>query len=130
LKVSAAIPIQEYEVMPGFFRETGYSYDEVLNIYSTSFLNWVGQNRIDYKKQYYSSTNQFTYNYANSGNKIDNAPIEQGYWRGVYEYFYDTSNPDSAPWEMLGFRNQPTWWTARYGAAPYTSDYQLTVLEI
>ena len=122
LKVSASIPIQEYEVMPGFFRETGYSYDEVLSIYSTSFLNWVGQNRIDYKKQYYSSTNEFTYNYANSGNKIDNAPIEQGYWRGVYEYFYDTSNPDSAPWEMLGFRNQPTWWTARYGAAPYTSD--------
>ena len=122
LKISATIPIKEYEVMPGFFRNTGYSYDEILEIYSTSFLNWVGQNRIDYKKQFYSSQNEFTYNYFQSGNKIDGAVIQPGYWRGVYEYFYDTSNPDTAPWEMLGFTNQPTWWETRYGPAPYTSE--------
>ena len=122
LKVSAVIPIQAYEVLPGFFRNTDYSYDEVLAIYSTSFLNWVGQNRVDYKKQFYSDNNEFTYNYYQSGNKINKAEITQGYWRGVYEYFYDTSTPESTPWEMLGFTDQPTWWTARYGAAPYTSD--------
>jgi len=122
LKISAAIPIKEYEVLPGFFRDTGYSYDEILEIYSESFLNWVGQNRIDYKKQFYSSTNEFTYNYYQSGNKINKEVIQPGYWRGVYEYFYDTCNPDTAPWEMLGFTNQPTWWETRYGPAPYTSD--------
>jgi hypothetical protein len=122
LKLSASVPIQEYEVLPGFFRDTDYSYSEILEIYSTSFLNWVGQNRIDYQKQYYNANDEFTYNYDQSGNKIDRQPIEQGYWRGVYEYFYDTSSPDTAPWEMLGFTNKPTWWESRYGAAPYTSD--------
>lgn len=122
LKISAEIPIKEYEVLPGFFRDTSYSYDEILRIYSESFLNWVGQNRIDYKTQSYSSSDQFTYNYYQSGNKINEAVIQPGYWRGVYEYFYDTSNPDTAPWEMLGFTNQPTWWETVYGPAPYTSD--------
>jgi hypothetical protein len=122
LKLSNIIPIQEYEVLPGFFRNTDYSYDEILDIYSTSFLDWVGQNRVNYKKQFYSANNQYSYNYNQSGNKINNEVILQGYWRGIYEYFYDTSAPDTSPWEMLGFTNQPSWWTSRYGVAPYTSD--------
>jgi hypothetical protein len=122
LKLSNVIPIQEYEVLPGFFRDTDYSYDEILQIYSTSFLDWVGQNRINYKTQFYSANNEFTYNYNQSGNKINREVIPQGYWRGIYEYFYDTSTPDTSPWEMLGFTNQPTWWETRYGPAPYTSD--------
>ena len=122
LKLSNTIPIQEYEILPGFFRDTDYSYDEILQIYSTSFLNWVGQNRINYKKQFYNATNEYTYNYNQSGNKINREVIPQGYWRGIYEYFYDTSNPDTSPWEMLGFTNKPTWWETRYGPAPYTSD--------
>jgi len=122
LKLSNVIPIQEYEVLPGFFRDTDYSYDEILQIYTTSFLDWVGQNRINYKTQFYSANNEFTYNYNQSGNKINREVIPQGYWRGIYEYFYDTSNPDTMPWEMLGFTGQPTWWETRYGPAPYTSD--------
>lgn len=122
LKISAAIPIKEYDVLPGFFRDTGYSQDEILEIYSTGFLNWVGQNRVDYKKQYYDPNNEYTYNYFQSANKINKESIQPGYWRGVYEYFYDTTNPDTAPWEMLGFTNMPAWWETRYGPAPYTSD--------
>lgn len=122
LKLSNVIPIQAYEVLPGFFRDTDYSYNEILEIYSSSFLNWVGQNRVDYKTQFYQRTNEYTFNYRDSGNKIDKAPIEQGYWRGLYLYFYDTSTPNLTPWEMLGFRNQPSWWQSRYGVAPYTSD--------
>ena len=122
LKLSNVIPIQEYEVLPGFFRDTDYSYDEILQIYSTSFLDWVGQNRINYKTQFYSANNEFTYNYNQSGNKINREVIPQGYWRGIYEYFYDTSTPDTSPWEMLGFTDKPTWWETRYGPAPYTSD--------
>lgn len=122
LKLSNTIPIQAYEILPGFFRDTDYSYDEILQIYSSSFLNWVGQNRISYKKQFYSATNEFSYNYNLSGNKINNQVIPQGYWRGIYEYFYDTSTPDTTPWEMLGYKNIPSWWATRYGPAPYTSD--------
>jgi hypothetical protein len=123
LKLSNIIPVRDYDVVPGFFRTTDYSYDEFLSIYSQFFLNWVGQNRVEYKRQVgYSTTNEFSYNYSQSGNKINNAQIQQGYWRGIYQYFYDTSQPDVAPWEMIGLTSQPTWWTTRYGPAPYTSD--------
>ena len=122
LKISSVIPIQEYEIIPGFFRNTDYNYDEWLYMYSSSFLNWIGQNRLDYKTQLYNANDSFTYNYNQSGNALNGAPIVQGYWRGLYEYFYDTSNPNTAPWEMLGFTEMPSWWTNRYGPLPYTSD--------
>ena len=122
LKISSVIPIKEYEVMPGFFRDTGYSQDEILEIYAIGFLNWVGQNRVDYKRQYYDANNEYTFNYYQSANKINKESIQPGYWRGVYEYFYDTTTPDTTPWEMLGFTNMPSWWETRYGPAPYTSD--------
>ena len=122
LKINAAIPINEYEVMPGFFRTTEYSSDEVTSIYSTGFLNWIGQNRINYQPQQFSKTNEFSFNYYQSQNKISGLPIEQGNWRGLYQYMYDTSNPDTAPWEMLGFTNKPTWFDSHYGVAPYTSE--------
>jgi hypothetical protein len=122
LKLSTEVPIYEYEVVPGYFRDSTYSWDEFLEMYSTGFLNWVGQNRLDYKTQFFNKLNEWTYNYTNSQNKLDRAPILQGYWRGLYEYLYDTTTPESTPWEMLGFAEQPSWWTERYGPAPYTSD--------
>jgi len=122
LKLSTIVPIQAYEVLPGFFRESSYSTADWLKIYTPRFLNWAGQNRINYKDQQYSSSNEFSWNYFQSANRITNTPIEQGYWRGVYEYFYGTSQPNIAPWEMLGFPEVPSWWTAQYGAAPYTSN--------
>ena len=122
LKLSNVIPVQLYEILPGFFRNTDYSYAEFLQIYSEAFLNWVGENRIDYQRQIYNRNNEFTFNYDNSGNKINKQPIEQGYFRGLYLYYYDTSTPNATPWEMIGYTDQPSWWTSRYGAAPYTSD--------
>ena len=122
LKLSSVIPVELTEILPGFFRTTDYTYDEFLQIYSESFLNWVGENRINYKRQLYSKTNKFTYNYDGNSTKVNNTAIEQGYFRGLYLYYYDTSTPDTTPWEMIGYENEPTWWTSRYGAAPYTSD--------
>ena len=122
LKLSNEIPVQLYEILPGFFRTTDYTYQEFLQIYSESFLNWVGENRIDYKSQFYNKNNEFTFNYTNSGNKINEDAIEQGYFRGLYLYYYDTSTPNQTPWEMIGYTTQPIWWEGRYGPAPYTSD--------
>ena len=122
LKLSTSVPISQYDIIPGFFRETEYTNAEILQIYSTQFLNWVGQNRIDYKKQLYNKNDQFTFNYYQSGNKINQAPIYQGYWRGVYQWYYDTTTPNLTPWQMLGFQEQPSWWETRYGPAPYTSN--------
>lgn len=122
LKLSDLLPINLYELIPGFFRTTDYSYDEWLTMYSVNFLNWIGQNRLNYKKQLYQSNNEFTYNYTDTGNVINKKPISQGYWRGLYQYFYDTTTPNITPWELLGFTEEPVWWTDEYGPYPYTSD--------
>jgi hypothetical protein len=122
LKLSTSVPISQYDIIPGFFRETEYTNSEILDVYRKQFLNWVGQNRIDYKKQLYNKNDQFTFNYYQSGNKINQEPIYQGYWRGVYQWYYDTSTPNLTPWQMLGFIEQPSWWETRYGPAPYTSN--------
>lgn len=122
LKVRSEIPLTADDVIPGQWRTTEYTYSEVVEIYTTNFLKWVGGNRIDYKTQQYSKNNQFSYNYNESTDKLGNGLLEQGYWRGVYNWFYDTSDPANAPWEMLGLVDEPEWWTDRYGIGPYTSD--------
>jgi hypothetical protein len=106
-------------LLPGFFRTTPYTYAEVNQIMSESFLSWVGQNNVDYTTQSYNPNNPFTYNYSQAANKINNKVL-LGNWRGIYRYFYDTETPNITPWEMLGFSEMPVWWELRYGPAPYT----------
>jgi len=115
------VPVIPEEVIPGYFRTTDYSQAEITNILSESFLTWVGQNKLDYKEQQYIANNPFTYNYSQAGDKEKNQPL-LGAWRGISRYFYDTLSPNTTPWEMLGFAQQPAWWENRYGPAPYTQD--------
>ena len=122
IKSSGTIPLSDDTVIPGQFRNTEYSRDEILNIYSTNFLNWVGTNRLDFRKQYYNVGSSFSYNYNQSSNRLTNTALAQGYWRGIYRWLYDTDHPHDRPWEMLGLTSKPTWWDTRYGQAPYTSD--------
>jgi hypothetical protein len=115
------IPLTAADVIPGFFRQTDYSLTEINDILNESFLIWVGANKLDYTTQNYNPNDPFTYNYSTAGNKINGEPL-LGAWRGIYQYFYDTTSPNFTPWEMLGFSEQPAWWENRYGPAPYTSD--------
>jgi hypothetical protein len=123
------IPLTVEQVIPGAFRTTDYTQSEITNILGESFLSWVGWNKVDYKTQDYVANNSFTWNYSGSGNKLNDNTVNSisessllGAWRGIYRYFYDTINPDSRPWEMLGLTERPDWWETRYGPAPYTSD--------
>ena len=125
MKVDAKLPLELDDIKPGQFRTTDYSYDEFMTIYSTSFLNWVGLNRVNYNEQYYDSTDDFTWNYNSTVNTLGNTQFKQGNWRGIYLWLYDTANPDTKPWEMLGLANKPSWWDMRYGPMPYTSDNEL-----
>jgi hypothetical protein len=115
------VPLAADDVIPGYFRTTDYTAAEITTILGESFLTWCGQNKIDYKTQQYINTNEFTYNYSQAGDKQYNQPL-LGAWRGIYRNFYDTLNPSTTPWEMLGFSQQPVWWTNRYGPVPYTGD--------
>jgi len=115
------VPIELSDVIPGQFRSTGYSINDINNILATDFLSYVAWNKLDYKEQNYSATNEFSWNYSGSQSKLDNEPLP-GAWRGIYRYYYDTQQPELTPWEMLGLTVKPDWWDTVYGAGPYTSD--------
>jgi len=115
------VPLTVEDVLPGQFRDTGYTFEEINNIFAEDLLSYCGWNKLNYKEQMFSATNEFTWNYSGTTNRLNNENL-LGAWRGIYRYFYDTQQPSYAPWEMLGLDVEPTWWQDRYGPAPYTAD--------
>lgn len=120
LKIADGVPLTLADVVPGQWRVTDYSLAEINSILSSDFLSWVGWNKLDYTTQDYVSSNAFTFNWSQSSNKNNGEPL-LGAWRGIYQNFYDTIAPNTRPWEMLGFSEEPSWWQGRYGPPPYTS---------
>ncbi len=120
IKIVSEIPLTAAEVIPGQFRITDYTLGEITDILAPDFLSWVGWNKLDYTSQTYLAQDGFTWNYSQSANKLNRQPL-LGAWRGIYNFFYDTTAPNTRPWEMLGFSQEPTWWSDYYGPAPYTS---------
>jgi hypothetical protein len=108
-------------VIPGAFRNTQFTVDEIKAIINGEFNNWAGINGIEItNNSAFDTGNPFTWNYTNTYNSnIDENLI--GSWRAIYKYFYDTDRPHTAPWEMLGIAIKPDWWDDLYGVAPYTS---------
>ena len=119
LKIGTPVPLTLADVVPGQFRTTDYTSDEINQILSSDFLSWVGWNKLDYTSQQYVEGNPFTYNYRQSANVLTGQP-SVGAWRGIYNYFYDTYTPNTTPWEMLGLTEEPDWWQQEYGPGPYT----------
>lgn len=108
--------------VPGAFRSTEYSRDEVNQILSKDFVKWCTAFNIDpNKNNSFEEDNPWTYNYTNSFNPYLGKNLF-GSWRALYIYLYDTDRPQSCPWEMLGFSQQPSWWEELYGPHPYTSN--------
>jgi hypothetical protein len=114
------VPLTVADVLPGQFRKTGFDLQEIQNVLNTDFLYYVASNKLDFKTQQYSVSNEFSYNYDTATNRLDNSTLP-GSWRGVNRYFYDTLQPQYTPWEMLGFTIKPDWWDNTYGQAPYTA---------
>ena len=105
---------------PGKWRSSDYTAAEYLQLQRGSFDKWAINNQINVTANtQYKATNPFSWNYSSvrdpQGNSIP------GYYQGIYRWFYDTDRPHLCPWEMLGFSQQPDWWTPQYGPAPYTS---------
>ena len=105
--------------VPGKFRSVGYSRTEFNQLMSKNFLKWASIGQVNYSANTtFESNNAWTWNYKNL--KDFTGEFVPGFWRGIYQYFYDTDKPHVAPWEMLGFSEKPSWWEASYGPAPYT----------
>lgn len=107
------LPFNHINILPGRFRQSVYSYEEFNSVRNIEFLKWVVANNIDLAaKTFYKNSNEFTWNYQSSLD-FDNRSVP-GYFREIYQYFYDTDRPDSHPWEMLGFTIKPIWWNQYY----------------
>ena len=103
-------------IRPGYFRNTDFEITDWSDLLNMSFQDWANENNVDpIVNDFYDQANEFTWNYRG------NTDIP-GYWKGWYEYYYDTVRPNTHPWEMLGFTEKPTWWDTRYITAVYT-DY-------
>ena len=76
------VPLTIDDVLPGQFRDTGYTFEEINTIFSSDFLAYCGWNKLDYNQQNYLANNEFTYNYSSSNNRLDNQPL-LGAWRGI-----------------------------------------------
>jgi hypothetical protein len=112
-------------LVPGRFRSTDYSIAEFNKILNSNFLKWAGSNKVDYAtNSYFKNSDPFSYNYRGSKDSLFKESLP-GYWRGIYQYYYDTDKPHTHPWEMLGFTDMPNWWIDVYGPLPYTSNNNL-----
>ena len=122
IKTSYRKELLDYNtVIPGAFRTTQYSINEIKDIITGDFNNWAGIYGIETTdNSSFDEGNPFTWNYTNTYNSTVDTNLT-GSWRAVYKYFYDTDRPHTAPWEMLGFTIKPMWWETLYGPAPYTS---------
>ena len=109
------------DVMPGRWRDTSYTLIEKNDIIAKFFLKWAIQNRVDWTTNAeFTSDNQYSWNYNQLNDKLTDELLP-GFWRGIYNFYYDTDRPDTHPWEMLGIYEKPSWWETRYGPAPYAS---------
>jgi hypothetical protein len=109
------------DLVPSYNKENNYSLKEFNEVLAPSFYKWLTFVDKDFTKPMsYDRTNSFTYNYK--GHTAPDGRETPGYWRGVYQWILDTDRPHLCPWEMLGFSEEPTWWTEQYGPAPYTND--------
>ncbi len=100
-----------FDIRPGEFRNTGFSYIEWYNLMRYYFSTWASVNQVDpITNEFYDDANPWTWNYRGYSETYP------GHWRGLYEYYYDTVRPHTHPWEMLGFTEQPLWWIDQYGA--------------
>ena len=108
-------------VLGGYYNTGVYQKKDLDNIISQEFLTWISGTNTDYVNNVYIDTeNSFTYTYNRMTDQLGTVSLP-GWWRGVYQWFYDTDRPHRCPWEMLGFSEKPDWWEDQYGAAPYTS---------
>ena len=108
--------------IPRASTQNNFSLESINKTLLGDFNNWltfIGNE--DYTANtYQSDDNSLTWNYSNmvspTGEKLP------GFWRGIYKYAFDTDRPNVTPWEMLGYTEEPSWWSTVYGPAPYTKD--------
>lgn len=118
------IPLVIQSMSSGFFRQTRYTRDEFLDITESYINKWSAKYRANYRVNDWATQSVSTpvnelwklYNYNQAVTVAGDQTGLPGNWKGIFQYYYDTFYPDTRPWEMLGFSQQPDWWVTQYGA--------------
>lgn len=109
-------------IFGGKYGNAVYSKQQLDLVISKQFRQWAQFSRTEFvENQFFVPSNPFTYTYSDLTDLTGEGNLP-GWWRGLYNWFYDTDAPHTTPWAMLGFSEKPTWWDTEYGAAPYTSN--------
>jgi len=108
------------EIVPGAFRSTGFTLDQIDEVLAPYYYRWKDENNLNIESaSFFKNSDAWTWNYYNQLAK-DNSRLT-GSWSTVFRYWYDTAEPSTRPWEMLGYSSKPSWWNGKYGPAPYTA---------
>jgi hypothetical protein len=109
-----------HEICPGAFRSTGYQSSQINQLLAPYYYRWKAENNLELMStNVFKNSDPWTWNYYNQLAR-DNSRLN-GSWTALFQYWYDTVEPLTRPWEMLGYTNKPAWWDNKYGAAPYTA---------
>lgn len=103
-------------------RVTGFTRRKISKTMISEFNSWLETvGTPDYvSNTFYRPGDGFSYNYASAGDP--NGIALTGFWRSIYKDFYNTDRPHSHPWEVLGYKEKPSYFDSEYGPAPYTSN--------
>jgi len=106
-------------IFSGKYRKTSYTQADRVRLQSPAWNRWLTLSQVDaLRNTTFDVRDPFSWNY---GACVDaDQQSVPGNWRGIYFDHYDTDQPHTSPWHMLGFSQKPTWWDSEYGQAPYT----------
>lgn len=80
-----------------------YTRTELNSMLRNEFVRWAVGAGLDWSvNTTYDEADEFTWNYSAAG-------VESS-WQEIYRRVYGTHEPDRRPWEILGFRIEPSWW--------------------
>jgi hypothetical protein len=103
------------------YTAVSYRRGEIQAMLAPLFERWALNEQLDYRANTgFVADNPFTWNYRGVLDRYGSAL--PGHWKAIFRWYFDTERPHSAPWEMLGFADPPSWWSSVYGPAPYTAD--------
>lgn len=84
-----------------------YSQNEFRRIIRREFERYTVFRNINFSENNsFDSNDPFTWNYRSAG--------VEGHYKGIYRRIYNSIRPHSHPWEVMGYKIEPTWWQDQY----------------
>lgn len=95
--------------------EFDYSDNEFRRVIRREFERYTIFRNINFSEnENFDINDPFTWNFRSAG--------VEGHYRGIYRRVYNTTRPHSHPWEVMGYKIEPTWWQTQYPPDRFAAD--------